>query len=55
MVARGGGWMDGELGISRGKLGRIRWIKDKALLSSAGHGVQYPVIDHNGKEYEKER
>ena len=25
-----------------------------ALLYSAGNNIQYPVINHNGKDYEKE-
>ena len=45
--------MDWEFGISRGKLLYIEWI-NKILLYSTGHYIQYPVINHNGKEYEKE-
>ena len=30
------------------------WISNKALLYSTGNYIQYPVINHNGKEYEKE-
>ena len=29
------------------------WIKSKVLLYSIGNSIQYPVIKHNGKEYEK--
>ena len=29
-------------------------IDNKALLYSTGNYIQYPVINHNGKEYEKE-
>ena len=29
-------------------------ISNKALLYSTGNYIQYPVINHNGKEYEKE-
>ena len=36
------------------KLLYIEWISNKVLLHSTGHYVQYPVINHNGKEYEKE-
>ena len=44
------GW---EFGISRCKLVCIEWI-NKVLLYSMGNYVQYPVINHNRKEYEKE-
>ena len=29
-------------------------INSKVLLQSTGNYIQYPVINHNGKEYEKE-
>ena len=29
-------------------------INSKVLLHSTGNYIQYPVINHNGKEYEKE-
>jgi len=38
-------------GISRCTLSYIEWI-NKVLLYS--NYIQYPGIDHNGKEYEKE-
>ena len=57
MVAKAGGvaWggMDWEFGISRCKLLYIEWINNKVLLYSTGNYTQYPVINHNGKEYEK--
>lgn len=28
--------------------------KDRFLLYSSGNCIQYPMINHNGKEYEKE-
>ena len=31
----------------------IRWINNKVLLCSTGNYIQYPMINHNGKEYEK--
>ena len=46
--------MDWEFGISRGKLLYIGWINNKVLLYSIGNYIQYPVINHNGKENEKE-
>ena len=27
------------------------WINNKVLLYSAGNSIQYPVINHDGKEY----
>ena len=50
----GGGGMDWECGISRCKLLYIVWINNKVLLYSTGNYIQYPVINHNGKEYKKE-
>ena len=49
-----GGGMDWELGVSRCKLLYIGWINNKVLLYSRGNYIQYPVINHNGKEYEKQ-
>ena len=48
------GRKDGEFGISRCKLLYIGWINNKVLLFSTGNYIQYPVMNHNGKEYEKE-
>ena len=45
--------MDWEFGISRCKLVCIEWV-NKVLLYSTENYVQHPVINHNGKEYEKE-
>ena len=50
----GGGGKDWEFGISRCKLLYIGWINNKVLLYSTGNYIQYPVINHNGKDYEKE-
>ena len=55
-VAKGwwdGGGKDWEFGISRCKLLCIGWINNKVLLYSTGNYIQHPVINHNGKEYEK--
>ena len=30
------------------------WINNKVLLYSTGDYIQHPVINQNGKEYEKE-
>ena len=48
-----GGQMDWEFGISRCKLWYIGWINNNVLLYSTGNYIQYPVINHNGKEYER--
>ena len=59
MVAKGeeaGGGMEWEAGVSRCRLLYIGWINSKVLLYSiysTGKYIQYPVINHNGKEYEK--
>ena len=45
---------DWGFGNSRCKLTYIGWINNKVLLYSyTGNYVQYPVINRNGKEYEK--
>ena len=49
-----GGEKEWEFGISRYKLVYIGWINNKILLYSTGNYIQYPVINHNGKEHEKE-
>ena len=49
----GGGGKDWEFGISRCNLLYIGWINSKVLLYSTGNYIQSPVINHNGKEYEK--
>ena len=57
MVAKaeeGGGGMDWKFGINRCKILHIGWINNKLLLWSTGNYSQYAVINHNGKEYEKE-
>ena len=56
MVAkgRGGGGKHWEFGISRCKLVYIGWINSKVVLYSTGNYIQYPVINHNEKEYEKD-
>ena len=46
--------MEWEVGVSRGKLLYMEWI-NKVLLYSAENCwcIQYPMINHNGKEYKK--
>ena len=46
--------MEWEVGVSRCKLLYIGWINNKVLLYSTGKYIQYPMINHNGKEYKKE-
>ena len=57
MVAKKGqGWgrdAEGD-GLSRCKLLYTEWINNKALLYSTGSYIQYPMINHNGKEHQKE-
>ena len=43
-----------ELGISRYKLLCIEWITNKILLCSTEKCIYYPMMNHSGKEYEKE-
>ena len=56
VVAKGGsgGEKDWEFWINRCKLLYIGWINNKVLLYSTENYIQYPVINHNGKKYEKE-
>ena len=43
--------------IREGQIGSLRlyvgWINNKVLLCITGNHIQYPMINHNGKEYEK--
>ena len=50
---RGKGWT-GSWGLaSIYKLLHVEWINTKVQLFSTGNYIQYPVINHHGKEYEK--
>ena len=54
MVAKGkAGWeRDGlGVGVGRCKLLDLEWINNKVLHCSPGNYIQYPMINHNGKEY----
>ena len=44
------GGIDSEFEISRCKLLYIVWVNNKALPYSTGNYIQYPLINHNGKE-----
>ena len=54
-------WLPWERCKGEGLSGRLRladesycmeWINSKILLQSTGNNTQYPVISHNGKEYQ---
>ena len=45
----GEGW-SGRLGSADVSFLYIEWINNKVLLYSTGNYIQYPVINHNGKE-----
>ena len=51
-VCQGGGrgGKDYELGISRRRQLYIGGVTNKDLLYNTGNYIQYPVINHNGKE-----
>ena len=51
-VGRGGKGCEFE--IRKGKLLYIGCINNKVLLYSTGSYIQYPVVNHNGKEYGKD-
>ena len=42
--------MEWEVGHSRCKLLHMEWIDNQVLLYSTGNYIQYPEINHNGKE-----
>ena len=46
-----------ELGVGLANANYIiyrLWINNKVLLYSTANHIEYPMINHNGKEYEKE-
>ena len=47
----GKGGKEWECGISRTSLLQRRRINNKVLLYSTGNYIQYPMRNHNGKEY----
>ena len=56
VVAKGegvGGGIEWEVGVSGCKLLYIEWINNKVLLYSTENYIQYPMINHSGKEYKK--
>ena len=46
--------LEWEVGVRRCRLLYMEWINNKVLLYSTENCIQYPVKNHNGKEYEKE-
>ena len=46
--------MEREFAVSRCKLLHLEWINNKVLPYSTENYIRHPVINHNGKEYEKE-
>ena len=49
----GGGVKDCEFKNSKCKILYVGWINNKVLLYSPVNYIEYPVINHNGKEYKK--
>ena len=45
--------MEWEVGVHRCKLYYVEWLNNKVLLHSTRNYIQYPVINHNGKECKK--
>ena len=45
--------MHSEFWVSRCKLVYIEWINNQILPYGPGNYIQYPVINHNGKDYKK--
>ena len=43
--------MDWEYGVGRCKLLHLEWINNKVLMCSTVNYIEYPVINHTGKEY----
>ena len=50
-----GSGMDWEFVVDRCRLLDTGWLNNKVLLYGTGNCSQYPVMNHSGKEYEKER
>ena len=51
------GWgrsrMDGEFGVSRGKLLHLERISNEVLPCSTGNYIQFLGIEHYGRQYKK--
>ena len=46
-----GGGLEWEAGFSRCKLLYIEWMNSKVVLYNTENYIQYPKINHKGKEY----
>ena len=44
-----------EFGVGGCKLLHLGWISSRVLMDSTRNYIQYPVINHNGKQHKKER
>ena len=58
VVAKGegvGGGMEWEVAVSRCKLLYTGWINNKSYYTAQRTIFNYPMINHNGKEYLKKR
>ena len=49
----GGKGLYWEFGVSRCKLVYTEWINNKVILYTTGNYIQYPVINHSGKNMKK--
>ena len=47
----GGRGVDEEFGVGRCQLLHLEWINNKVLMYNTGNHIEYPVINHNGKEF----
>ena len=45
--------MSGRLGLAEVSYYNVEWVNTKVLLDSTENYIQYPVINHNGKESER--
>ena len=45
----GGSGMDGEFGVSKGKLLHLEWLSNEILLYSTGNYIQSLLIEHDGR------
>ena len=48
---RSGGGMEWDFGVRRCKPEYIGWMSNKVLPYSTWNYIQYPKINHSGKEY----
>ena len=51
---KGEGGLDWEFGISRRQLFYVEWINNKVLLYGTENHIQYPMKNHNRKEFQKQ-